>query len=273
MPLAGWQPTRDTIQRYCQVIGKIRSAFSYRRKHWWHVDLRPDVTGLCTPPIPAKEGADAFLFKMHLDLMSHCMVLTSSKGQEHSIQLGGQSVAAFATEVLASLTGMGLEPKVDLEMFDDQSTGEYDAGAVERYWQNLGQIATVFDEFRSGLRQETSPISFWPHHFDMTFIWFSGRLVPNFNPADEEGADEQMSFGFSTGDEGLRDPYFYISAYPMPEALPRAVLPDGVTWYEESWQGALLQFGDLLTSDNPRGQLLQYLGTMFRAGEKLMAAN
>jgi len=33
---------------------------------------------------------------------------------------------------------------------------------------------------------------------DVSMNWFSGRLVPDIDPADEESADEQLNFGFVT---------------------------------------------------------------------------
>jgi hypothetical protein len=46
---------------------------------------------------------------------------------------------------------------------------------VERYWQALAQIDILLKQFRGELREETSPVQLWPHHFDLSLVWFSGR--------------------------------------------------------------------------------------------------
>ena len=270
LSLSDWQPTRDTIHKYCLVLGEIRGALTPRVKHWWHINLRPDVTGLITPPVPAGAGTDNFSFKLALDFMNHKLTLLTSMGDEKQIPLTGQSQGEFCRQTLDELASSNIHPNIDQSQFNDEQPGEYDRKAAERFWQSLGQIAMIFEEFKSGLRKESSPVNLWPHHFDMAVVWFSGRLVPDTDPNDEEYADEQMSFGFSTGDEGIAEPYFYISAYPMPEKLKDTPLPEGVTWYTESWQGALLKYDTLVHSKQPKKVLMNYLRTLHEAGEKLM---
>ncbi|MFQ5650234.1 MAG: DUF5996 family protein [bacterium] len=270
MSLADWQPTRDTIHKYSQVLGEIRGTLTPRSKHWWHINLRPDVTGLSTPPIPGPGAPGAFAFKMQLNLVDHKLVVASSAGRQLEIGLRGQSLASFCDQTLSALADLGIRPEIDCRHFEDNSPRVYDRTAVTRFWQVLGQVATIFEEFKSTLRQETSAVNFWPHHFDLAFTWFSGRRVPGVDPADEEYADEQMSFGFTTGDEGIPDPYFYISAYPMPDSLCRTTLPQEVTWYSEDWQGALMMYEVLTLTDKPKEKLLTYLRTMQRAGAGLM---
>jgi hypothetical protein len=36
-----------------------------------------------------------------------------------------------------------------------------------------------------------------------------------------------MNFGIAFGDESIPEPYFYVTAYPSPDALPKVVLPAG----------------------------------------------
>ncbi len=270
LSLHEWQTTRDTIHKYSLVIGEIRAALTPRSKHWWHINLRPGVTGLTTPPVPvAKEDVSAS-FKMLMDFTSHELQIIASSGERRQVAFAGQPLAIFRDEVLAELKTLGIEPGIDGSQFAATETLHYDRAAAARFWQALNQITGVFFEFKSGLRQETSPLGLWPHHFDMAFVWFSGRLVPGQDANDEDHADEQMSFGFSTGDEAIAEPYFYLSAYPMPDKLKDAVLPEGVSWYSDSWQGALLKYDTLVQSERPRQLLLNYLRTVQSAGSALM---
>jgi hypothetical protein len=46
--LADWRATRDTLQPYSQIVGKVRLATTAPRNHWWNVPLYNDVRGLTT---------------------------------------------------------------------------------------------------------------------------------------------------------------------------------------------------------------------------------
>ena len=270
MPLATWQPTRDTIQRYAQLLGEIRAASTPRSKHWWHINLRPGVAGLVTPPIPVRDSSDSFAFQMQLDFVNHRLTINSSSGQESHIPLSGQSVADLSRESLAALLQMGIRVQLNMDQALDESPGEYDAVAAATFWQALGQIAGVFAEFKAELREETSPINLWPHHFDMALVWFSGKRVAGVDPGDEDHADEQMSFGFSTGDAAIPDPYFYISAYPLPDGLRNSSLPQDATWNTQGWQGALMMYDVLTRAQEPQEKLRGYLRGVHQAGKRLM---
>ncbi len=270
LSLDKWRGTRDTIHAYTKVMGAVREALAPRTKHWWHISLRPGVTGLVTPPITAGGTSDSFAFTLELNLMKHELVIATSKGDHIRSALNGQSVHHFCDNLLKILTTLGIKPEIDQGEFQDNTEREYDPVAANRFWQALGQIAMIFEEFKSGMREETSPTCIWSHHFDMAFVWFSGNLIPDIDPSDEEMADAQMSFGFSTGDEGLAEPYFYISAYPMPEELKKTKLPAAVSWQSEGWNGALLKYQELVNSEKPREILQEYLSVMFESGRKLM---
>jgi hypothetical protein len=141
---------------------------------------------------------------------------------------------------------------------------------VRSFWRTLAQIDAVLKEFRAGLRRESSPVQLWPHHFDLALNWFSGRLVPDQDPDDAEYADEQMNFGFSTGDEGIPEPYFYVTAYPVPAGWMEATLPDEAYWQAAGWTGAVLPYGAVSAAADGRRLLLSFLMKLQEAGAALM---
>lgn len=260
------QPTLTTLQSYAQLIGKVRRACAPRQKHWFHVSLRLNATGLTTTAIPA--GSQTF--ELQLDLTTHRLIITTNQGRRYETPLTDQSPAQFRDEVLAALRVMGLEPEIDRSLFDDDTPGRYDRVVAARYWLALSQIDAVFKQFRGELRRETGPVQLWPHHLDLALLWFSGRLVPGQDPANEEDADEQMNFGFSPGDDGIPDPYFYATAYPTPAGLTDTPLPDDTYWHTGGFTGAILPYQALVEANNPVDLLLAYLRTVQQAGASLM---
>ena len=270
LPLQEWQSTRDTLQKYVHLLTAIRGELAPAEKHWGHNNLRVSATGLTTTSIPAGANAAVHAFEIRLNLAAHQIEIVNSAGEIWQQPLSGQPLASFAADLLAVLTLRGIKPKIDPKLVSGDAPLPYDFAAVSRFWQVLLQVDLVFKRFRAGLRQEASAVQFWPDHFDLAMLWFSGRLVPGQDPANAEYADEQINFGFSTGDEAIPEPYFYITAYPLPDGLAGVSLPDGGIWRTEGWQGAVLKYAALVDASQPGDKLLAFLQTVQTAGRALM---
>lgn len=266
--LAEWQATRDTLHQFARIIGKIRAAHSPKSKHWWHITLHVSARGLTTRPFPIS-GQN---LELTLDLTAQALIIESSDGWRGSLPLYRQSAGGLCRAIDSTLSaqGIALDPPVLIE-FDNYERLTYDMLAADRYRRVLNWTATAFETFKAGLREETSPIQLFPHHMDLAMSWFSGRLAPGIDPADEESADEQLSFGFVTGDASVADAYFYATAYPAPTGWTDLSLPDGAYWHTEGWTGALLPYERLAASERPQALLLNYLSAALKHGKQLMA--
>jgi hypothetical protein len=264
--LADWLLTRDTVHGYAQVVGAVRAALSPRQKHSGHRSLLVAASGLTTTPIPSGPLA----FELLLDLAAHRLVITTSHGRLWQQRLRGQSQAAFFDEVTGALSALGISTDLDRSQYAKAAAGVYDVAAVERFWEALSQIDQVMKRFKGELRGETSPVQVWPHHMDLAMLWFSGRLVPGHETDRPQFADEQMNFGFSTGDDGIPEPYFYVTAYPLPPELPATQPPAGAEWHTGGFQGAVLLYSQLAGAPDAEDRLLNHLRTYQQAGMKLM---
>jgi hypothetical protein len=131
-------------------------------------------------------------------------------------------------------------------------------------------VDAVLKTFKGGLREETSPVHVFPHHLDLAMNWFSGRLVPGADPSDEERADEQMNFGFVTGDGSISEAYVYATAYPAPGGWADLTLPAGAYWHKEGWTGAILPYAALCDAEDASALLLTFLCEVQRHGAKAM---
>jgi hypothetical protein len=124
----------------------------------------------------------------------------------------------FAREVSQILNDMGIEYNLPEAKFN-QAKKHYSYEHVIKYWNALKQIYFIMQKFKGTLLHETSNVNFWPHHFDLAMLVFSGKLVDGKDSNDWSSSREQMNFGFSTGDDGIPEPYFYVTAYPFNEKL------------------------------------------------------
>jgi len=267
LTLANWQATHDTIHQYAKIIGKMRSRYMPKSKHWWHITLNVSARGLTTTPFPIAGRS----VELTLNLSSHQLVIDGSDGWHAELPLVDQSEAEMCQRIIAVFAEADIELEADiLTAFNNEIVGVYDVEAVNRFHQSICWIDVVFKTFKGELREETSPVQIFPHHMDLAMNWFSGRLVPGVDPTDEENADEQMNFGFVTGDGSIQDAYFYATAYPAPDGWTDLTLPQGAYWHTEGWTGAILPYAAVRESGDPQKLLLDYLQTVQKHGAKLM---
>jgi hypothetical protein len=257
--------TRDALHAYARVLGGW-AAKRTPRKHWWQGSLRPSLNGLTTGVIHA--GVD---FEVELDVRQSLWLARTSGGEQLSGGLHGQPATELASHVRQFLGAAGVA---------DDSLPEDDAHAAEpftaysaeqavllaRAWSG---VSAAMETFRASIREETSPIQLWPHHFDLSMVWLPGDKVPGQDPENAEYADRQMNFGFTLGDAGIPEPYFYVTAYPLPAALPGLPLPGAATWRTEGFNGAVLPYRSLRLQTDPEDALLQLWGALLAAGRAL----
>jgi hypothetical protein len=270
LKLNTWEGTRNTLQKYARMVGTLREKFSTPHPHWWHISLRVSDKGLTTTPIPKDRTNQGRTFEIILDLTNHHLLIESNFREEISIKLTGQSLSALCEETCSLISDIGVSIPINKQNFEDGKAGEYDEAAVTEYWTSLKEVNRIFNTFRSSLPYERSPVQLWPHHFDLAMSWFSGRLVPGKDPGDAEAAEEQMMFGFSTGDAAIYDPYFYVTAYPLPDGFPNFEMPYGARWNSHGFNGGLMMYADYLNSKNPEVTLLNFFRTFQKAGAAIM---
>ena len=254
--------TRDALHAYSQLLGARLKAMRTRRKHWWHASLRPSLSGLTTGVVRASPD-----FELELDLVSSRLRLRMPE-RELALALDGQpaaSVAAWLDEVLAS-RGDGGSAMSGGQPETERAFPAYTAAQARALQDAFASVTAALETFRAGIREETSPIQLWPHHFDLSMIWLPGPKVPGQDPDDEEYADKQMNFGFTLGDTGIAEPYFYVTAYPLPEALPATKLPPRTVWQSEGFDGAVLRYADLAVQEDPAAYLVDLWQRLLSAG-------
>lgn len=264
LPLYAWQDTRDTLHGYVKVLGRIRRQLSPPQKHWWHTSLRVTEAGISTAAIP-QPGQNTGQFEINLDLKMQRLTITTTWGVWWEMPINGQPPLIFAKQVLGALEYMNLPIEIDrsdLELLEKS----FDSSSAQAYWLALESANVILNRFKKELPGQSSQVQLWPHHFDLALMWLSGRKVPGVDPNNEEQADENISFGFSTGDDEVPEPYFYATVYPWPAAIINQILPEGSSWYTASWKGGMLPYAILVDSSGPRERLLNFLRATYLAG-------
>ena len=255
--------TRDALHAYARVLGDGLKAKRAKRKHWWHASLRPSLMGLTTGIVH-----DEVDYEIELNFRDSEISVRKANGEQLIESLHGQS----ADQVAAFLQAAGVHVADPAAGASGEFPGYAPAEARE-LWRALASVTDAMVTLRAGIREETSPIQLWPHHFDLSMVWLPGPKISGQDPDNEEYADKQMNFGFVFGDGGINEPYFYVTAYPVPDALPAVELPRGAVWQSDGFSGAVLLYKDLVEMDDPAVYLQDLWSRLYRAGRQYLATD
>ena len=92
LALEPWEPTKETLHLWAQIVGKVRLATTPPQNHWWNAPLYVDTRGWTTRRLRS-ENLD---FDVSFDFVAHELVVRTSTGEVDSFALvDGLSVAAF----------------------------------------------------------------------------------------------------------------------------------------------------------------------------------
>jgi Family of unknown function (DUF5996) len=280
---AEWADTKETLHRYCQVIGKTRLALEPMVNHWWQVPLYVSARGLTTSAIPY--GGRAVL-DAELDFLERQLVLRTSEGGLRRLPLGPHAVADFYADYRAALAELGVEARiwpVPVEMADalpfaqDHVHAAYDAAAAVKFWRVLVQVERILRIFRGRFLGKVSPVHFFWGSFDVAVTRFSGRPAPPHPGGAPHVADwvmreayshEVSSAGFWPGGPQA-DAMFYSYAYPIPEGFSAAPVRPAGAYYHHELGEFVLPYEALRAEPDPDAALLDFLQSTYEAAATL----
>jgi len=283
LPLAEWTDTRDTLQLWTQIVGKIRLALAPMENHWWQVPLYVNARGLTTSAMPYREDAVELIF----DFLDHLLRVETSSGKTATVPLAPRTVADFYREVMSTMRGVGVDARIwprpveiaDVIRFDqDRTHASYDADAAQRFWRLLVQADRVFHRFRGRFLGKCSPVHFWWGGFDLACTRFSGRRAPPHpggipNLADrvtrESYSHECISAGWWSGGGPVTEPAFYAYAYPEPTGCPEAAILPRAANYNSQLREWILPYEAVRTAADPDADLLAFLESTYGAAARL----
>ena len=283
MPLAQWRDTKETLHRFCQVVGKIRLAASVRRNHWWNVPFHLTGRGITTRPMRQIDGD--LVFTIDFDFVDHQLRVHTLDDSAVALPLQGQSVASFYHELIRALATLGIRahiaiprpfdlPDADRGFADDTEHAAYDPAWAGRYWHVLSQVGLLLEEFAARYSGKVSPVHHFWHTFDIAHTRFSDRRIdqpPRVDPVTREAySREVVSFGFWFGDDSFPEPAFYSYTAPEPPGLATEPLrPGAARWVPRNGSHlAVLRYDDARTANDPRARVLEFYESAYQAGAR-----
>jgi len=280
---ASWLPTKETLHRWLQVIGKIRTTHTPWVNHSWGTALYISSRGVTTSLVPGWKHS----FAIDVDFISHLVKITSTNGELRALPLQNESVASFYERLCGAATELDIElcfephpnEVADATPFsDDTRHCTYDPEAAHRFWQVLVNVHRVFQGFRSQFIGKCSPVHFFWGSLDLAVTRFSGRRAPEHpggvpNLPDqivrEAYSHEVSSVGFWPGDERYPHPAFYSYAYPEPKGFSEAVVePTQGAFYHPQLREFILPYNEVAVLPDHEHRVLAFCQSTYEAAAK-----
>lgn len=284
LPYKLWTQTRISVHLILQIIGKTRLSLTTRKNHWWFITIYVSSRGFSTFTIPVDGGINSL--QIEFDVLKKAVVITHSAKGEIQIKLeNGLTVADFYKKFMNELSGLDIHPKftdrpydmgIDKPFIQLQEYGEYNWEHIEKFWQLMQWNSSIFQEFSGRFYGKTSPAQIFWHHMDLAVTRFSGKKLPAMDksaPISDRDtySHEQISFGFWVGDDNVPEPAYYSYTYPSPEGVDNQTLaPKTAKWVDSNGSPmALLRYEDVLSSEDPRQAVLDFLESAYQGGANL----
>lgn len=276
-----WSDTCSTLQRWTQVVGKIRMAKTPPVNHWWHVTLYVTSRGYSTSLIPDGDRT----FEIDFDFLAHRLIVATTNDDRREIPLKPMTVAEFYERVMIALRELKIDVSINtmpqevadpVRFEDDRVHRSYDADAVRRFWQILVLSAEVMYEFRSQFIGKVSPPHLFWGGFDLAVTRFSGRRAPLHGPVpgiplavvQEAYSHECSSVGFWPGGMGF-DAAYYSYMYGEPDGFSKAKVRPAAAAWNDVMHEFMLPYDAVRSAPDPAAALMEFMKSTYEAGANL----
>lgn len=249
---------RKFIHKIALLMGDIRENLTPPEKDWSHMSLEAYDVGIRTPEI-----LNSPINRITYDIIDNDLSFYYGL-KIQKINLSGLSAREIHEMLLDQLQKYNIVLKKFPEYNDDVITKLDRARA--NFVNQLCFFDSVLKKFHSSITSGTkTTLHLWPHDFDNSFIWKSGRVI--------NGVEEQISIGASNGDKHYDLPYFYIIPAPSTPAIKSIYAPRG-HYHTEGFEGFILPYTEIQKEDSTETQekvINDFLYTVFKkASEEMM---
>lgn len=274
-----WKDTLATVHLWTQIVGKIRLRTMPWLNHSWHVTLYVTPFGLGTGSMPYSAG----IFEIGFDFVHHRLEITTSKGEQETLELRPMTVADFYNALFKKMKQLRIDVTIHpvpsemenvIPFAEDRVHQSYNPEQMQAYWQALVNVHTVLTRFRTRFTGKCSPVHFFWGGFDLAVTRFSGRDAPLYQGVmpnmpekvmQESYSKEVSSCGFWPGNEQYPHAAFYAYAYPAAPGFGEQPLKPEGAFYSKEMGEYLLPYAVVQQSANPEAALMDFFQTTYEA--------
>ena len=223
------------LQNVCKAVSELKSQLIEKLPHFGHQALYFENDEISTGLLNNKT-------EIKINLLSGQLLYFHNE-QGHFIDITKDGIKEKLSKISARYNLK--MPQINLEKVSHNQLSEYYSYAI---------IAKrTIELFRMTLEGNFTLVHLWPHHFDFSVEWFTGKK------------DEQIGTGISPGDEQYSEPYMYMNPYPFNPKITQYNLPIG-KWHTASWKGIKVDREDI--GKYPQNEVTDLLHQAFLIAQK-----
>jgi len=243
-----WEATRRALHQATRVLGSIRAAASPALPNELRHGVHPQPRGAST-------GALDFGGEFELDYVRASVYFKRNGTEVFALPLAGYHQQSFFAEVLGCLDEHGIAARVPGDKIVHEEPFSIDTAHAAAYADVQWRMFRAIARAKSRMYGPQTPITLWPHGFDLSTIWFASGM--------DEKNDPHVNFGFSPGTEDIPGPYVYVYAWPAHGELLDTLSEGWVRHDGWSTPGAVLHYADLAIGPDPIGRVAELLTSAY----------
>jgi len=245
------------IKKLASILIDIKSKNLPHNKNSEEYSLGFWAKGFTTTPIPVLDNEKINMLELKINFVDEILEINFNN---HStcVDISNKNIISIDKLIQEEFKKIRIPDQLKNDSLTDTTDISYNKQDTIIMWDVLIYVYFLFIEFKSNILKETSSINFWPHHFDLAILLFSGRIVEGQDKGNWSYSREQMNFGFIFGDEFIPRPYFYVTIYPFNDEIMKNKLNNNAYWYNEKWKGAILEVDLLNEGPNQKKAILSF---------------
>ncbi len=241
---------RKYIHKIALMMGDIRENLTTPEADWSHITLEAYDNGIRTPEMTGPINRITYnIIDNDLSFYYGLKIQT--------INLSGLS----SNEIHEMLSDQLQKYNIVLKKYPEYNNEIINK--LDRARANFVNQSCFFDgvlkKFHSSISTgEKTPVHLWPHGFDDSFIWKSGKKV--------NGEEVQLGIGISFGDKYYDLPYVYLTVNPSNPRIRNIMAPRG-HFHDEGWEGFVLHYADIQkerTAEEQEKVTMDFLNSVFQ---------
>lgn len=255
--LQDWETTRDSLHKAAQVVSTIAKTGRKRdEKFFRHLSLEVVPEGLT--------AGWSELGRLTLNFHSQTIFHRAPDGVDASnTLLAPHNQVTLTDALLHTLRRANLTIEIDREGLQDESPFIINPERAFEFGDLLNKMNTVIQEGINQLAGFKLPPVVFPHHFDLSALWFK-------TAADSEHAPH-VNFGFAPSSDGLPRPYFYAYLWAGEAYHPLEVQAPFIK-HEALPHGVIIPYDDLRQLDDPLGTIQNAIGQISAQAEPFLGS-
>ena len=216
LTLSEWKETKESLHKYCRLVGAIREVLSNPLPKSLHTNLLLCRRGFTTSPLPRGDGSGGHTFEVIIEMNRARLSIESNYREPLHITLTGQSLNALCDETCSLLTDIGVNPPLERPSFLEGTRGQFDKNQVKKYWLALKSTKRLFKQIKAQLPGDSSPIQMHVDTLVLSLTWYCKTFFP-------VNSVEEIDLGLSAGDELFPEAHFFIQSFPDKQVLKNVI--------------------------------------------------